>query len=60
MMLKWIFVANLGGGKMVFPQFSSETEVKYTRFQGRIITTSSDGGFWFAFFPETTAALGTI
>lgn len=60
MILKWIFVANLGGGEMVFPQFSSETEAKYSGFQGGIIITSSDGGFWFGFFPETTATLGTI
>lgn len=45
---------------MVFPQFSSKTEVKFSRFQGRIVATSSDGGFWFVFFPGTTAALGTI
>lgn len=45
---------------MVFPQFSSETEAKFSGFQGGIIITSSDGGFWFGFFPETTATLGTI
>lgn len=55
MILKWIFVANLGGGEMV--PLSSQERLKYSKAESLQLPLMV---FLVWFFPETTAALGTI